>query len=149
MKIITKYVASDGEEFNSESSCAEHEQLIKWCDDLMKMLPELPKDDGCEFANGNGYIQHEKEIFETYRMAILKAAQDRIDHEWISQTITDDSIHPSWVGKLLYEHDYAPLYNVWIRVMNTDKDFREYGQGYYAANPHEAKGGAINIKENK
>jgi len=143
MKTIIKYIANDGKEFKVESECLEYDKLIEWCNNLMSVLPELPKNDGCRFANGQGYIQHNKEIFDKFKTDVLLKAQDYIDHKWISETLHGDA-HPSFAGKLIYESGLDPLYSAWCRVQNTDKNYREYGQMYYAVNPNQSTGGQIN-----
>ncbi len=145
MKKITKYLATDGTEFGTKAKCKERDNLINICNGLVSLLPQLPTNDGCEFVNGNGYIQHDKDIFESFRECILTLANSFIDHKWIKEALAGVEMHPSFIGKVLYESDHFTLYLAWNRVVNTDKLYREFGQMYFALNPERAKLHRINL----
>ena len=144
MKTITKFRAIDGKEFNNENECLDYENLISKVNNIMKTLPSLPKDDGCSFSNGNGYIQHDKMILRKVQINLLKEIKNHIDHKWIQQTIDDENVHPSYVGRLVGDYDIKPLNKAWNRFMCIDKLGREWGQPYYASNPNEGKQICIN-----
>ena len=138
MKVITKFKAVDGTEFNSENECLEYENLIKKVDNIMKALPPLPKDDGCRFSNGEGFVQHNKTNLRKVQINLLELMKKHIDHKWIQQTIDDENVHPSYVGRLIDDYGIRPLNKAWYRFMCIDKLGREWGQPYFASNPEKA-----------
>jgi len=142
MKEITKYKAVDGTEFNSPQTCTEYEALIDTVKDIMSELPPLPENDGCSFVNGGGFIQHDLIILRHVKHSLLELMKKYIDHEWVQQTIDDDNVHPSWVGRMV--DDNRPLRDAWHRIYCTDKLGREWGQPYYVENPDRAKQFCIN-----
>ena len=142
MEQITKYKAVDGKEFLQKSECIKYEQLISDVDAVMSQLPHRPDD--TTFTNGAGFIQHSKEVFDKVRLELLAIIKQRIDHTWIDQTINDETVHPSWVGRMISEHGIRPLQEAWHRFECMDKDLKEYGQPYFAKNPSEVSGGQIN-----
>lgn len=135
MKTLTKFQAIDGVEFYDEAECIEYESLINKIDKIISQLPPLPKDDGCKFANGGGFIQHDKNTLRSVKLNLLEEIKKHIEHRWIQQTIDDDNIHPSYVGRLVDDHGIRPINNAWHRFMCIDKLGREWGQPYYANNP--------------
>jgi len=139
METITKFKAIDGTEFTSETECLKYELLIKRVGEIMALLPPTPKDDGCSFANGDGYIKHDKAKLRNAQVQILGLCKDYIDHKWIQQTIDDESVHPSYVGRLIDDYNIRPINKAWFRFMCVDKQNREWGQPYYANNPEKGK----------
>jgi len=135
METITKFKAIDGTEFTSETECLKYELLIKRVDEIMALLPPTPKDDGCSFANGEGYVKHEKQTLRKVQVRLLEICKEYIDHKWIQQTIDDENVHPSYVGRLLGDYGIRPLEKAWYRFSCVDKQGREWGQPYFANNP--------------
>lgn len=143
--MVTKYKAKDNREFTNENDCVEYELLIDRVDAIIARLPKLPKDDGCKFANGHGYIQHDKEILRGVWNDLLSEFSTKIDHKWIEQS-KDFKAHSSYVGRLVGDYDIKPYWIAWNRMSNVDlQTFREFGQPYYANNPNEAELFEINI----
>lgn len=139
MEVITKFKAIDGTEFKKESDCLKYELLIKRVDDIMALLPPKPNDDGCKFSNGSGYLQHEKTVLRNAQLQLLEICKEYIDHKWIQQTIDDENVHCSYVGRLLSDYNIKPLNNAWHRFSCIDKQQREWGQPYFALNPNEGE----------
>lgn len=144
MKAITKYEAADGSEFETESRCAAYESLCAEVADVVAALPALPKDDGCKFANGGGYVQHNPDTFRAVRTKLLQIAQRECPHRWITESLEKgDEIHASWAGRIISESS-TPLWRAWNRIYCTDKQFREWGQPYYAEHPEAAEQFCVN-----
>jgi hypothetical protein len=139
MKAITKYKAVDGTEFSTEKQCLDYEKLIKNIEVIMSELPVIPKK-SMDFVNGHGYIQHDKKILRKVQVKLLELMKKYMKHEWIQQTIDDESIHPSYVGRLVSDSGISPFYHAWSRFSCVDKNSREWGQPYYASHPEEASG---------
>ena len=143
MKAIMKYQASDDCEFNTEKQCAEYELLIVNIANIMSALPSRPIDSS--FSNGDmGYIQHDKTTLRLVQVELLELMKEHIDHDWIQQTIDDETVHPSYVGRLLSDYGISPLDKAWHRFHCIDNLSREWGQPYYAMNPDKAKQTQIN-----
>ncbi len=139
METITKFKAIDGTEFTSETECLKYESLIRKVDSIMALLPPTPNNDGCSFANGDGYIKHDKAKLRNAQIQILELCKEYIDHKWIQQTIDDESVHPSYVGRLIDDYNIRPINKAWFRFMCVDKKSREWGQPYYANNPEKGE----------
>ena len=138
MEAITKFQANDGTEFYHSENCIKYELLIENVKTIMSKLKPIP--DSCDFSNGSGYVQHEKEQLKTAKIALLEISKEYIDHKWIQQSIDDDSVHLSYAGRLISEYsDLRPVYKAWNRLMCVDSQFREWGQPYFATHPEEAK----------
>jgi len=135
METITKFKAIDGKEFTSEIECLKYELLIKRVDEIMALLPQTPKDDGCNFSNGGGYVKHEKTTLRNAQIQLLEICKEYIDHKWIQQTIDDETVHLSYVGRVLGDYGIRPLENAWYRFSCVDKQYHEWGQPYFATNP--------------
>jgi hypothetical protein len=138
MKPITKYQAADGSEWKTESECLAHESLCDRVAVVMKPWPARPKDDGCSFANGHGYIQLSEKLVAQVRNQLLDLIGERIKHDWVEQS-RDMAKHPSWVARLLSDYGIRPLEDAWWRLSCVDKYWREWGQPYYAANPEKGE----------
>jgi len=136
METITKYKAVDGVEFYTHKECEDYELLIEEVDNIMSVLPSPIET--CDFFNGSGYIQHDKDTFESVRLKFLQLCQKHIDHNWLQQTI-EGNCHPSWVGRLLDDYNIKPLYKSWNRLSRIDKLYREWGQQYFVEHPNKAK----------
>ena len=142
MKTVLKYVADDGSEFESEQQCVEYEDLAKEVNDLLALLPERPSN--CDFSNGGGYIQHDKDIFLNMREALLKIVMRYSTHRWIREALEKPEVHPSWVGRIINDSCPRPIRSAWDRIHCTSKDFKEYGQPYYAYHQEEAENVCLN-----
>ena len=144
MQSITKFKAIDGKEFDSENECLDYENLINNVSSIMNELFPLPNNDNCSFLNGNGFIQHDKQILRKVKINLLEEITKHIKHEWIQQTIDDENVHPSFVGRLIGDVGITPLIKAWDRFMCIDKVGREWGQPYFASNPDKGKQICIN-----
>jgi len=138
MKIITKYRADDGTEFNSEAEAVNHDAL---CLEIKEVISDLPKrpSNGYKFENGEGFIQHQPHVFWGVRDALIAIGKRYINYGWLDKTLKDRDIHPSWVLRL-FDEQCPALSRAWYRIMCTDKKLREWGQPYFADHPDEASG---------
>lgn len=145
MIAITKYKANDGTEFDSEFNATQHEQL---CERIRAIIAPLGPTEGllpgCEFGNGGGYLQHDEETVRQVKLGLLREAQQLTDHKWIQQSIDNpDGVHESYAGRIISEIS-VPLRMAWSRIACIDKQFREWGQPYYANNPGEGTDKRLN-----
>lgn len=123
MKVITKYQAIDGREFNSEADCLQHESLLA---QIEAILP-LKAPNSCEFANGGGYIQHSAQSIQKARKELIKLAKK------IDSYITEKT-HITYLMRVLDDMN-SPLTSLAIRLYCIDSQYREWGQPYFAINP--------------
>lgn len=135
MEVITKYKAVDGHEFRTEHECIAYEALIISTLAIMDQLPKKPKDDGCRFSNGHGYLQHDKETFDKVKKELLHLFATKVDHKWIQQSIDGENIHPSWVARIIGDYNLNPFHEAWYRIQCVDRNYREWGQPYFANTP--------------
>ena len=140
MTPFIKYLADDGSEHRTADAAIAHERLCANVAEIMALLPALPDDPRCKFANGNGYIQHDAQNVQRVRNALLGLANQLKPHDWLQKSMADPAIHASWAGRLLDEEYPRPLSRAWYRFHCIDSEWREWGQPYYANNtPTDAK----------
>jgi len=134
MKSVTKYKAADGEIFDSAKKCREYENLIKKVNEVMKSLGPIPRDKGCRWANGEGYLQH-----DLNDIADAKTALVVLGCEYLQIDKSPGSISFNWIGRYFDDSRVLPLYIAWGRLSNCDDKGREWGQMFYALHPEEGK----------
>jgi hypothetical protein len=149
MKVITKYISDDDLEFTSEDACISYEALCKEVAETMSKLAERPNLSGCGFENGDGYIQHNPDSAWAAKVAILKIANGIYPHKWFDQSMDNKSADPSWAGRIIDEFSEKCVRQAWYRFQCMDKQFREYGQPYYALHPDKAKDVCLNAERAK
>lgn len=147
MKKISKFVADDGVEFFQRDECEKYEALTARIALVMSDFPAKPKDDGCSFASGGGYLQHDTVTFYRVRDAILRIAKEVAPHRWIDDCIADKNAHPSYVARILGDYACRPLSDAWYRFMCIDSQQREWGQPYFATNPKDGAQVCLNATE--
>lgn len=129
------YIANDGARFRDEAECLKRDALIVAVDVIMAPLGARPVDDGCKFANGGGYVQHDAATVNRVKIALgnLTLAHN----PWIDVKGTPlENVHPSWWGRMLDDVS-DPIETAWRRIYCFDETGREWGQPYYALNPTE------------
>lgn len=141
MEAITKYKAKDGIVFDSEKECLDYENLIDQVNLVISKLDDPIKyKKDYDFVNGRGYIQHDPATFFEVKKEILGLINSKINHPIIKkafETYGTNEVNDSWVSRILGDYYYNPLDHAWYRIYCTDSKFREWGQPYYKANPHE------------
>lgn len=142
MKIITKYKAIDGVEFDDQAECVNYEILIRDVDNVMSLLNPIPDD--TDFYSGKGYVQQDEKIFKRVKDNLLLLIYKKIKHDWIVKSLNGYDIHHSYISRLLSDYGINPFINAWCRISCTDSQHREWGQPYYASNPERGE----NIKLN-
>ena len=133
IKEIKKFVANDGSEWVDVDKATQREALLKQIDELLKPLGDVPQNDGCRFANGEGYIQQDKFIVAQIKLDLIKlTAKELNDPSWLESKVNFMNL-----GRWL-DDSGNPLYSAWGRLINIDDHGREWGQAYYALNPDKA-----------
>lgn len=145
MKQIIKFKADDGTEFDSEMSCKEYEVICARVEAIVCELPPRPNLPHCHYENGGGYLQHDPVAFKQVRYRLLELANELSPHHWFVEAMNDENVHPSYPARLIGEMPYRALDKAWSRIYCTDKQFREWGQVYYAENP--TKGHQVRLNQ--
>lgn len=135
MKKVERYQAIDDSIFEKAEEAIAHDEYQAKIFDVSNMLPPLPKEDDCNFANGHGFIQHDKEVFNKYKSAILELGGLRVHSEMTEWAKTPDEVPNMGITGRYFDDGDPELYRLWGRVMCTDSDYREWGQPYFALNP--------------
>lgn len=140
MKTQTIYIAEDGTRFDDSEKCLLYEDQCRNIEQAMSGLKPIPKDGSLNFANGGGYIQQSKSSALKAYKALLEVAEDVVGKVIVEKTKYEGEFLPrSIIGRFIDDSKHRSLYAAWIRLMNLDTQWREWGQGYYAANPKEGK----------
>lgn len=128
MKAIIKYQALDKTTFNTEEECVRYENLLNKVNKIMSKIGDKVKDKSCEFGNGGGYIQHNKEI--------VKKAQTDITNLAIKELKLDkDYKFGSFIGRYIDDSGVNCIKEAYCRLQCIDNKGREWGQPYFAINP--------------
>lgn len=127
MKVITKYRAFDGREFNVLSECEEHELLLNKINTILDILIPRPLEFDSEFENGGCYIQQDP--FNIQK--IIKLSTDLYNEIEINSTPIDSIMN---YGRLLSDSG-SLFYNIYSRLNCIDFKTKEWGQPYFALNP--------------
>lgn len=112
---VTRYQTSDGALFEREQDAIARMDELEARDAVEALLRPLPSDDGCAFANGDGFVQQTTKAILALSEYVYKHGGHRSASE-----------HPV-ASKLQY------------RLHCIDKLGREWGQPYYAAHPEDGK----------
>ena len=112
---ITMYEADDGSRWDVEAKAVERDELIAECQAKEQEigLRPVPKDDGCKFGNGGGFVQQPA------------GSRDLMIGFLKSKRAHRDSDGP--IGRMLG------------RAYRLDDNDREWGQQYYATHPDEGE----------
>jgi hypothetical protein len=131
----TIYKANDGSIWDRREQAERRDTLLGDIATALLPLGERP-DDG-DFANGEGYVQHEPLSVRVTKKALLHLAMLNIrgyDHIWLADP---DSIHASGIAGRIIDDCNEPLARAWFRLMCIDGESREWGQPYYALHPEQ------------
>ena len=135
MQAVTKYLASDGREFESEDECRKHEAFAGIIAGVMSNIgPERNLPHGC-------WIQRDRQACLRAKRRLVEIARTQYDPERYPVFKNDaDAIHPcSAAGRILTDSS-GPLSDAWTRLMRIDfATGREYDQPYFANNPGQAE----------
>ena len=120
MRPVTMYRSRDGRVFETEADCLRHEEILNAADEIHTIIGPRPKDPHCVFANGGGFIQRVGDS--------VGAARERL-------SVLALQYHGSSRPRVIDDCD-SPLSDVSFRLRCIDSQGREWGQPYYAINPH-------------
>ena len=131
MKQTIRYEAEDGKIFNEEEECIKYDKILA---KVNKFLDNIPSSNSTDFANGNGYIQHKPATRSELIVELVK-----LSNEWF-QTEPPFTNFTYALGRYIDDSNMKALNSLTSKIMFIDGNTnREYGQPYYANNPHKAK----------
>ncbi len=134
MRPITKYVAKDGLEFTDSTDCIQHELNCSLLVEIMSSLPTAP--DGVGYEGGEGFLQHDEQQFLAVQDMFLDHLKRYTNNESIEAAKGKRyPVGMSIVGRLVDDCCPGSVSKHWYRIMCTDRQFREWGQPYFAINP--------------
>ena len=134
MKTTQKYQADDGKIFNSAEECEKYEKILK---QISVLLETLPNPDKYNIFNGDGYIQHPKGTYEKIEKELV-----RLSNIWFNQKEKFTNFN-YYLGRLIDDSNMNCLNKLSYRLKCINNE-REYGQPYFAINPHKAKNIQVN-----
>ena len=112
---------------------------------IKKHMPKKHKEDGCSFSNGTGFLKWTQEQYSVTRKMTLEEAYRRTKNDVYLKTI-DVPHNRGIAGRYLDDSGMYDLNAIWYRIMCIN-NLKEYGQVYFALNPHMAKGSCLNDHE--
>lgn len=110
-KKVTMYISDDGRvKSEKKIEVQRYEKFVKFAQKILAKIP-YAIDNRCDFANGEGFIQHNKKDIDEARFKLNK-------------------YYPNADNR-----DGNPLHlDLWCRLnWRIDKNYKEWGQEYYAA----------------
>jgi hypothetical protein len=135
------YEADDGSKWSTMEQADRRDQLIRAVKYALEPLGDLPRDDGCRFANGHRYIQHTPGAVQTAKARLITASES-ICGKWIEEHrengYDSTDMHPSWFQRFADDSGCTPLSRAWGRFACIDLLNREWGQPFFANNPDQA-----------
>jgi len=136
MNIIQQYQAKDDKIFTTKKDCIKYELLIDEVEIMMKPFGKVRN--GTSFANGEGYLQHNlKDVVKAKKKIMVLGKKE------FSMKPTD-KIGFGMMGRYLDDSGKDVLNSAWHRLNCIDDKGREWGQPYFALNPHEGKQKQLN-----
>src|SRR3990167_4811519 len=136
MKTKIYYIAKDKTEHGSEAEAIAHEKFIDEIAAAIKPLGKRYDNGHCDYANGDGYVQHHVADVLKAKIALIEITKRVVPHKIWEYPAAE--IHPqSFAGRLLCGCNKY-LYKAWFRFMCIDEKGREWGQPYYSLHPERA-----------
>ncbi len=141
MKTITKYQSTDGSEWNAPEQAIARDKMEAEVNEALGCLIKPPAE-----PNWEGFVQQDaSDVLECKTMLFQIANQEGVLKWWIDDQLTKhgkterqliEDVHPSWFGRML-DGGHGPLGRGYGRMACIDKQYRQWNQPFYAANPVE------------
>lgn len=133
MKAVTRYIAVDGSQWNTEAEALTRDALCSHVEAALALLKARPTDAG--FDGGASFVQQESGPALAAKQRIVDLARVVTGAAVFANNAED--IHPqSSAGRILADVG-GPLASAWWRFACIDDSFREWGQPYFRSNPNE------------
>jgi hypothetical protein len=130
MKIIEKFVANDGKQFNTKKECEDYEVILNQIEIALKDLPKK------NFSSDEGYLKLPIGTYDKLEKLLV-----RLSNEWFK---TNDFTCFNYVlGRYIDDSDMKALRQLSYKLMCI-RDNKEYGQPYFANNSDKAQNIQLN-----
>lgn len=129
MKEITMYEANDGSKHSTKEQAIKRDDLLLKISEIEDLLPDKPKDKGCMFSNGKGYLPVDEKKFNLAKDKLMLLATEITGKDF------QGNLH-GIIGRYL-DDSGSPAYSLLYRMQCVDNKFRMWGQPYFALNPME------------
>lgn len=133
MKAVTKYQAADGSLFDAPANVILRDRLIADAEAAHLILGG--RIDDMSFTNDGWFVQHTPEKLAAFYEAVAKIIEQEHPKE------TADMFRKAPQGIVHRYLDTTPRYLTLLlnRSLCMDQSNREWGQPYFALNPHQGK----------
>jgi hypothetical protein len=134
IKEVTRFLASDGSQWNSRTAAEKREKLVKMCDDLVKGTV------GKKPTLGHGsFKQQDPSLHLSFWSGLVEITKKNI--KWEDKWGDDfRKIHPmGLIPRIISDSDLVPLDRLWNRLACFDKNSREWDQPYFAIQADKTK----------
>lgn len=133
METIQKYRAFDGKIFDSIEDCKKYEDIAIEVKNFLASIEDSEKyNEGCNFSNGNGFIQHPQ---GTYKIIENKLVE--LSNKYFKQDKPFTQFN-YYLGRIIDDSNMKCLNKLSYKLMCTDSQEREFGQPYYTSHPEQA-----------
>lgn len=133
MKAVTRYVSTDGSQWDSEADALRRDELDGAVRLIELQLPAVPE-------SSSARVQVSQEFALAAKTRVVNLCRQEFPDQPIFMNRPED-IHPfSYAGRFLDDVG-GPLRRVWSWFMCYSDGYL-YQQPFYALNPHQFKGGA-------
>lgn len=133
MKAVTRFLADDGSQWDTEAAALKRDALCSHVDEAMKLLRARPDD--ADFDNGGVYVQQEMGPWLAAKQRIVDLAFAVTGHSVFAHNAED--IHARSVAGRILDDTGGPLAKAWWRFACIDEKWREWGQPYFVSHPNE------------
>lgn len=137
MKEITKYIASDGTEFNTAQKCKKYESII----DRVVEIDNLK--DNSEVSYCEVAIRQDKEIVKKFKHDFYMLCAEVIPaYKRIFTEVAEGTRHQSHANRIVSDYgcNYPILAHTAYRIDCISDDGVEYDQPYFAIHKEEFEG---------
>lgn len=140
MKTVTRYQAFDGREFVDADECRKYELVSEQALLAVKPLGEKPELPYCGFEDGEGFVQHAREVVDQAKHDLAVVARLVFGDKYVDQFVANGmNVRKGILGRMISESGYHSLREAWGRIECIDEQFREWGQIFYALHPDEGR----------
>ena len=140
METIQQYKSFCGKIFNTIEECNRYEVISKQVDNILETIEDSSKfDEGCNFTNGEGFIQHPANTYN-----ILEKELVRLSNIWFKAEDDPFTCFNYYLGRYIDDSNMSCLNKLSYKLMCIDELGREYGQPYFKNNPDKCKGDRLN-----
>lgn len=135
---VFRYKAIDGKIFETEQACENHERKLDKINQIMSPLRKCP--DSGDFYDGCGYVRQDPETVNRAMIELVDLFDISLrETKWSGFYDNPFVFRHSFIGRLIDDSGDREIMSAWYRFMRMDDQYREWGQQFFARNPHAGK----------